>query len=235
MLQRVQKIIANAGICSRRKAEELIEQSKVRVNGNIIKIGNKADSLRDKIVVEGRELKVSRKEYVAFNKPADCLTTLLDPKGRKTIFEYLHFKERMIPVGRLDFKTEGLLLLTNDGDFANKVMHPRYEVDKTYRVFLDRKMEFKDLQNLREGVEIEDEQGKIKTKPVRANYASENKDVVDIIIHEGQNRIVRRMMTQLGYGVKRLIRTKVGIVELGELGIGRYRRLGYSEIRWFLK
>jgi 23S rRNA pseudouridine2605 synthase len=235
MLQRVQKIIANAGICSRRRAEQLIEQGKVRVNGIVIKIGDKAEPFRDKIIVEGREVKTCRKEYIAFNKPADCLTTLLDPRGRKTIFSYLNFKERMIPIGRLDFRTEGLLLLTNDGDFANRVMHPRYEVDKTYKVFLDRKLEFKDLQNLREGVEIDDEQGKIKTKPVRANYASENKDVVDIIIHEGQNRIVRRMMAQLGYNVRRLIRTKVGIVELGELGTGRYRKLGYSEIKWFLK
>ena len=231
MEERVQKIIANAGFCSRRKAEELIERGLVKVNGKVITIGSKADSSKDDIIVDGRRLKGGEKVYFAFNKPGDCLTTLDDPAGRKTIFHYIKLKDRVIPVGRLDFKTEGLLFLTNDGDFANRVMHPRYEVEKTYMAYLDKPFELKDVEKVKNGVELEG----TMTRPAKIRFASKDKDVVEITLHEGMNRIVRRIMEALGYNVKRLIRVKIGSVDIGDLLPGRTRKLSYQEIRQFMR
>ena len=231
MLERVQKIIANAGMCSRRRAEELIQDGKVKVNGAVITIGSKADVRKDKIIVDGREIRRTEKIYLAFNKPGDCLTTLDDPRGRKTIFSYIKLPDRVIPVGRLDFKTEGLLLITNDGEFANKVMHPRYEVEKTYMVFLDKAFEVADIDKLKKGMGIEG----IKTSPAKVRYASLDKKVIEVTIHEGRNRIVRRMMEELGYTVMRLIRTKVGTVDIGNLQPGKFRKMSYQEVRQFVR
>lgn len=231
MKYRLQKIIASAGVCSRRKAEELIRQGKVKVNGELKKVGDKADIFIDEIIVDGKKLSQPEKVYLAFNKPPDCLTTLHDPKGRKTILEYIKIKERVIPVGRLDFKTQGLIFLTNDGDFANKVMHPRYEVEKTYMVFLDRKVVHEDVEKLKSGVKLDD----YTTRPAKVRYGSPAHDVIEITIHEGQNRVVRNMMAALGYNVKRLIRVKIGNVELGDIAQGRYRKLSHREVQQFLK
>jgi 23S rRNA pseudouridine2605 synthase len=223
--QRVQKIISNAGMMSRRKAEEFIAQGRVRVNGKIIKLGDKAAE-EDKITVDGKQVSKRRKRYIMFHKPPNCLTTLDDPKGRRTIFSYVKEKERLIPVGRLDFLTEGLLLLTNDGDFANKIMHPRYEVKKNYMAFLDRPLSDNDRKKLEAGVVIE---GK-KTSPAKVTYESEDKDLVQVSIHEGRNRIVRKMLFSLGYKTKRLIRIKIGKLDLGDLPKGKYRELTKKEI-----
>ncbi|HII71971.1 TPA: rRNA pseudouridine synthase [Candidatus Woesearchaeota archaeon] len=231
MLQRVQKIIANAGITSRRRAEELIAEGKVKVNGKVIGLGDKADPDRDNIIVDGKKLELGKKLYVMFHKPVDCLTTLDDPKGRKTIFSYLPFKTRLIPCGRLDYKTEGLLLLTNDGDWANKVMHPRYEVEKTYLVTLDKEFRHEDLEKVKKGVWI-DEFG-AETRPAKVRYASEDKKTIEITIHEGKNRIVRRMMKAMEYNVARLMRTRVGNLDLGELRRGTHRKLSNKEIMMF--
>lgn len=227
MEYRVQKLIANAGICSRRKAEELIEAGKVKVNGQLITIGDKADPEKDRILVDGRPLSQPKKIYLAFNKPPDCLTTLDDPKGRRTIFHYLPKDDRIIPIGRLDFKTEGLLLLTNDGDFANRIMHPRYEVKKTYLVMLDRPFEKEHIAKLKAGIDIEDQ----RTSPAKVRYAHENREVIAITIHEGRNRIVRKMMKELGYNVKRLIRTRIGSIDIGDLAKGKYRNLSQQEVK----
>ena len=229
MFQRVQKIIANAGICSRRKAEDLIKAGKVKVNGNVIKIGTCSDPMQDLIIVDGKRLQRVPKLYLAFNKPPDCLTTLDDPKGRKTIMDYIKIRDRVIPVGRLDFKTQGLLFMTNDGDFANQVMHPRYEVEKTYMVFLDLPFSLDSVSKVKKGLELTD----VKTKPAKVRYMSPNKDVIELTIHQGNNRIVRRMMTQLGYKVNRLIRTKIGNVDLGSLKLGKTRKLSHKEVSEF--
>ncbi len=239
MLQRVQKIIANAGLMSRRKAEEVIAAGKVKVNGSVIGLGDKADPLKDVITLDGRKVELGKRLYIMFHKPVDCLTTLSDPKGRKTIFSYLPKNERLIPCGRLDYKTEGLLLLTNDGDWANKIMHPRYEVEKTYLVFLDKDFSKEDIVKLKKGIFLEDLD--FTTRPAKVRYAGffspsrskGKKDVIELTIHEGKNRIVRRMMKALGYGVKRLVRVKVGKLSLGELRPGKYRKLSKKEIDMF--
>lgn len=227
MEHRLQKIIANAGVCSRRKAEDLIEQGKVKVNGKVISLGDKADPDKDKITIWGKPLLQTKKIYLAFNKPPDCLTTLDDPRGRKTIFDYISKKERIIPVGRLDFKTEGLLLLTNDGDFANNVMHPRYEVNKTYVVHLDKPFTREAVEKLKKGIDVEDK----RTSPAKVRFANEKKDIIEVTIHEGRNRIVRKMMQELEYKVQRLIRVKIGNVALGTLPKGHTRNLSFQEVK----
>ncbi len=231
MEERVQKIIANAGYCSRRDAEELIIKGKVKVNGKAIKIGDKADSEKDEVTVDGKAITKTKKLYLAFNKPPDCLTTLDDPEGRKTILAYIKLPQRVIPIGRLDFKTEGLLLLTSDGEFANKVMHPRYEVRKTYNVYLDKEFLEKDAEQVRRGIKLED----FTTNTAEVRHISPKKDVIEIIIHEGQNRVIRRMMEALGYRVRQLRRIKVGTIELGDLPLGKWRELTPQEVEQFMK
>lgn len=149
--ERAQKIISNAGYCSRRKAEELIEKGLVFVNGNKIKLGDKAVAGKDEIIVNGKRLEFSKKIYLIFNKPYGYLTTTKDPKNSKTIMRFIKTKERVYPVGRLDKDSEGLLILTNDGDFANKIMHPRYEINKTYFVAVDKKISDENIKNLEGG------------------------------------------------------------------------------------
>ncbi|MBI5398491.1 rRNA pseudouridine synthase [Candidatus Woesearchaeota archaeon] len=231
VLERVQKIIANAGLMSRRRAEELIQQGRVKVNGQVIAIGSKADVLRDRIIVEGRPLQLQKRLYYAFYKPGDCLTTLDDPAGRKTIFHYIKSGERLIPVGRLDFKTEGLLLLTNDGDFANRIMHPRYETKKTYCAFLDKAISKENLAKIERGVQLEDGM----TAPAKARTRSPDGKEVEVVIHEGRNRIVIRVFNALGYGVRRLIRTHIGKLSLGNIKPGKMRELSYQEVQMLMR
>ncbi|MFC1723364.1 pseudouridine synthase [Nanoarchaeota archaeon] len=230
MAERVQKIISNAGMMSRRKAEDMIADGKVTVNGKVIGLGDQADRDKDVILVDGKKVELGKKLYIAFNKPGDCLTTLDDPRGRKTVFSYIPFKTRLIPCGRLDFKTEGLLLLTNDGDFANKIMHPRYEVKKTYVVWVDHDVSREHIDKLKEGVFLKEFE--IRTRPAKVRYGHDKK-TLEITIHEGKNRIVRRMLNALGYEVKRLMRIKIGMVDLGNLYKAKYRNLSRKEIDSF--
>ncbi|MBI4739152.1 rRNA pseudouridine synthase [Candidatus Woesearchaeota archaeon] len=231
VLERVQKIIANAGLMSRRKAEQLIQEGRVKVNGQIITIGSKADVLRDRITVAGKLIELQKRLYYAFYKPGDCLTTLDDPRGRKTIFHYIKSKERLIPVGRLDFKTEGLLLLTNDGDFANRITHPRYETKKTYYALLDKAISKQHLEKIEKGVMLEDG----ATAPAKARIRDPGGKLVELIIHEGRNRIVVRMFNALGYSVQRLVRTRIGKLSLGDLQPGKMRELSYQEVQMLME
>lgn len=224
-LERVQKTISNAGYCSRRKAELLIKKGLVKVNGTIITIGDKADPEKDEIEVEGTIIKLDEKKiYIALNKPKGYLTTLDDPRRRKTILELLDFKQRLIPIGRLDKDSEGLLLLTNNGDFANKVMHPRYEVKKTYEVITEKNISDSDLKKLTEGIIIDDK----KTSKAIVKRASPNKFL--ITIHEGRNRIIRRMVSHLNNEVLRLNRIAIGTIRLGNLRKRFYRHLTKKEV-----
>ncbi|TKJ17877.1 pseudouridine synthase [Candidatus Woesearchaeota archaeon B3_Woes] len=220
-MQRVQKLLSNYGYCSRRKAEELIIAGKVKVNNKTITIGDKA-SEEDKISVDGKTVNKEKKVYLMLNKPVKCVTALNDP-NHTTVMKYINVKERVFPIGRLDFYTSGLLLLTNDGDFANNIMHPRYEIKKTYQVELDKPITKDSLIEIEKGIDLEDG----KTSPAKVKKIKDN--IVEITIHEGRNRIIRRMVKKLGYSVKSLERIKIGNLSLGTLDQGEYRELTKQE------
>ncbi|MFA5141609.1 MAG: pseudouridine synthase [Candidatus Woesearchaeota archaeon] len=212
---RVQKLISNYGHCSRRKAEQLIAQGEVKVNGKLIKVGDKAKE-SDKITVSGKLLKPENKVYIIFNKPVGCLCAVKDAR-LKTVMDYIRVKERVFPIGRLDYNTCGLLLLTNDGDFANNVMHPRYEVRKTYLVGITRQMRGFEIQQIEKGMMLEDG----RTAPAKVRVVK--KDEIEITIHEGKNRVIRRMFDKLGIPIRFLMRVRIGKLQLGQLGPGKYK------------
>jgi 23S rRNA pseudouridine2605 synthase len=222
-LYRVQKLLSNYGYCSRRKAEKLIEQGMVKVNGKTITIGDKA-SEKDKISVDGKLINKEKKIYLIFHKPLKCVTALRD-KQYKTVIDYIDIKERVFPIGRLDYNTSGLLLLTNDGDFANSIMHPRYEIKKTYLVEVDRPVTNIGKKQLEQGVLLKDG----LTEPAKINIISPTS--FEIQIHEGKNRIVRRMVSALGYKVTSLSRVSIGKLPLGKLKLGGFRKLMPKEMK----
>lgn len=219
---RVQKLLSSYGYCSRRKAEDLIKAGRVKVNGKVIRIGDKATE-EDKISVDNKLVRKPARVYLMFHKPVGCVTALTDSRYR-TIMDYIRIKERVYPVGRLDYNTAGLLLLTNDGDFANKVMHPRYEVKKTYLAALDRPINDSKIKLIEKGVELEDG----LTTPSKVRKINEK--LVEITIHEGKKRIVRRIMASLGYKVLFLNRTRIGKLNMGDLAPRKYRRLTKREL-----
>lgn len=223
---RLQKAIAEAGICSRRKAEELIQHGHVRVNGELAKIGMNVDPATDKILVSGQYLRPESKVYLMLNKPRGYITTAADPYGRKHVLQLIHEPQRLFPVGRLDRDTTGLLLLTNDGEFANKIMHPRYEVSKTYEATLDRRIESEDLARINAGVMIDGVM--VKSHAVRVAPK-----VVRIVVHTGMNKEVKRIFKRIGYWVEALRRTEIQGVHLS-MKEGKYRHLVPSEIKKLL-
>lgn len=231
MEQRLQKILSQCGIASRRKAEEMILQGEVTVNGQIAVLGMKADPERDHIKVRGKILKtVHSKAYLLFNKPERCITSLSDPKKRPTIMDYLRgIKFRVYPVGRLDYNSEGLVLLTNDGELAHAILHPTRKIPKTYLVKIDGVLEDKDISQLKKGMKLEDG----ITAPARIEKVRKMKanSWVEITIHEGRKRQVRRMFERLGHPVIRLKRTRINGLILGDLPKGRYRYLTSGEIK----
>ena len=220
-MHRVQKLLSNYGYCSRRKAEELIKAGRVKVNNKTISIGDQAEET-DNLYVDGKPIQKHKKVYLMFNKPVGCVTALKDSEY-KTIMDYIKIKERVFPVGRLDFNTSGLLILTNDGDFANKIMHPRYEIKKTYLTKTHTKITLEHLKALEKGIELDD--GKTRPAKVKKNSDTE----IEITIHEGKTRIVRRMLKALDIKIKTLERIKIGKLELGNLATGRYKELSEQE------
>lgn len=231
MQERLQKLISQAGITSRRAAEELILAGRVTVNGAVVtELGSKADPARDTITVDGKPVRpVNTHLYILLNKPAGYMTTLDDPEGRPLVTSLLkEVNERVYPVGRLDYNTEGLLLLTNDGDWANKLMHPRHEIDKEYHVRVRGKAHKSQIDQLAAGVMLDDK----KTAPasVRLIKDGEQNDWLSITIHEGRNRQIRRMCEAVSLSVVRLKRVRYGNLELGELKSGQYRMLSEAEV-----
>ena len=221
--ERVQKILAAAGVDSRRKCEELIAQGIVTVNGKTIKLGDQADAALDDIRIEGDKINTKVKSiYLMFHKPVRTITTVSDMYERATVMHFLDQKyenTRLYPVGRLDRDAEGLLLFTNDGEFANRVMHPRYTIDKTYRVWLDQPFKRSDSRIIEDGMKLED--GWVRNMTLK----QVDKDCVEITLHVGRHKVVKRIFDALGYRVTRLIRIKVGDLALGTLKPGKSMEL----------
>jgi 23S rRNA pseudouridine2605 synthase len=231
VVERLQKILSRAGVASRREAEALIAAGRVAVNGVVVTaLGSKADAEKDRISVDGRPVRPSTaKLYVLLNKPVGYVTTMKDPQGRPIVTDLLKgVQERVYPVGRLDYNTEGLLLLTNDGDLANRLAHPRHEVEKEYLVRVRGGVAREQLQLLAAGVELED--GMTAPAVVHLVRESENNSWLSIAIHEGRYRQVRRMCEAVGLSVVRLKRTRYGFLQVGELKSGEYRLLSTLEV-----
>ena len=232
MTERLQKILASRGVCSRRKAEELLNAGRVSVNGNVAHLGESADPDTDEILLDGKPLP-SKSEYVyiMLNKPRGFVTTLSDEKGRKNAAQLVaDCGVRVYPVGRLDMDSEGLLLFTNDGEFANSLMHPKHEVDKTYRVVVDG-FTAENLEKLKQPVTLDGytirKPGVKLSRPPRTDGRAE----LLVTIHEGRNRQVRRMCAMAGMTVLRLIRVAEGSLTLGDLPKGKWRHLTEAEVR----
>lgn len=229
-MERLQKVLANAGIASRRKCEELIVAGRVSVNGRVVtELGTKVDPERQRITVDGKPIEiVTNKIVILMHKPTACITSVSDPEGRKTVMDYLPEKfARVFPVGRLDYDTSGLLLLTNDGELAHRLMHPSHELDKVYRVTVVGMPEKDVLKQLQEGIELED--GKTSPAKVQVLRHHPQESVLELTIHEGRNRQIRRMMEAVGYPVKRLKRVKFGPLTLKRVGPGHWRELDQVE------
>lgn len=228
---RLQKVLAAAGVGSRRACEVLIEQGRVEVDGRrVTEQGLRIDPDRQVIKVDGmRVVTAADRTYLALNKPRGVVSTMSDPDGRPCLGDYVEGRtERLFHVGRLDVDTEGLILLTNDGDLANRLAHPRYGVRKTYLAELSGPLP-KDLgRRLRAGIELDD--GPAAVDSFRVVGGSGNRIMVEIVLHEGRNRIVRRMLEAAGHPVQRLVRTRVGPVALGDLRTGRWRVLSRVEL-----
>lgn len=230
---RIQKIIADSGFCSRRKAEEYISSGEVKVNGRPCKLGDKADAVKDLITVNGERIFFSPKRklyYIMLNKPRGYVTTMSDEQGRRSVADLISdIDDRVYPIGRLDRNSEGLLLFTNDGDFANMIMHPSHHVSKTYRVTIQGAVSEDAIIKLSTGVEID---GKM-TMPAIVNVlvAEEKRTVLQMTISEGRNRQIRKMCEAVGLEVARLKRTSVGPLKLGMLKPGEHRELTKEELR----
>lgn len=231
MKERVQKLIAAAGLASRRQAERWIAAGRVTVNGRVAGLGDQADVDGDRIEVDGRSLRLEQpKVYLLLNKPAGYVTTARDPQGRKLVNDLLRdVKVRVFPVGRLDLNTEGLLLLTNDGDLAARLTHPRHQVAKTYLVRVRGALNAAAQKRLEEGVELED--GLTAPARVAKVRSSGSHTWLELTINEGRNRQVRRMCEAVGHSVSRLKRVGLAFLLLEGLRVGQYRHLTTGEVK----
>lgn len=228
-MERLQKVIANSGYCSRRKAEELIKNGKVMVNGKKIEeLGFKVDG-NDIITVENKILKKENKEYILLYKPRGVVTTTSDEKGRKTVLDLIETNKRLYPVGRLDYDTSGLLLLTNDGELTNVLIHPKNEIDKVYIAKINGIMNGFEIKTLEKGVLID---GK-KTVPCKVKVRKKEKDssIIELTIHEGKNHQVKKMFETIGFKVLKLKREKLAFLNLSGLKPGEYRYLSIKEVK----
>lgn len=230
-LIRLQKLLAQSGVASRRRCEELMLEGSVEVDGEVVtRLGTKVDPRTAVIRVEGRRLPpVSAHVYLALNKPRGVVSTMSDPEGRKTLQDLVEDRpERLFHVGRLDTDTSGLILLTNDGDFAQRMAHPSYEVDKTYVAEVEGEVFRRTIKALLEGVTLED--GPVTVKKAKVVESFRDKSIVELVIHEGRNRIVRRLLDSVGHPVRRLTRTAIGPVQLAGIPSGGMRELTIDEL-----
>jgi len=230
-LVRLQKLLAQSGVASRRKCEELMLAGSVEVDGEVVtRLGTKVDPTRAVIRVDGRRLPpVSAHVYLVLNKPRGVVSTMSDPEGRRTLSDFVADRpERLFHVGRLDTDTAGLILLTNDGDFAQRVAHPSYELEKTYVAEVDGVASRATVRRLLAGVELDD--GPVQVGAAKVVSTQGDRSLVELRIHEGRNRIVRRLLEQVGHPVRRLTRTAIGPVQLTGLRAGELRELTLDEL-----
>ncbi len=230
-LIRLQKLLAQSGVASRRKCEELMLAGLVEVDGEVVtRLGTKVDPTTAVVRVDGKRLPpVSPHVYLALNKPRGVVSTMSDPEGRRTLSDLVADRpERLFHVGRLDTDTEGLILLTNDGDFAQRVAHPSYELDKTYVAEVDGVVTKPTVRRLLSGVTLED--GPVDVSAARVVSSHGERSIVELVIHEGRNRIVRRLLDEVGHPVRRLTRTAIGPVLLRGLAQGGLRELTLDEL-----
>jgi 23S rRNA pseudouridine2605 synthase len=236
--ERLQKIISTAGVASRRAAEELITQGRVEINGEVVRtLGTKADPERDEIKVDGRRIKEQkRKRYILLYKPRGYVTTRSDPQGRPTVMDLLKgVKEYVYPVGRLDYDSEGLLLLTNDGDLAARLMHPSHEVEKVYEARVRGVPAPEDLERLAKGVVIDGRRTapakiRLAERPPKVTASGAEQTFVEVVLHEGRQRQVRRMFESIGHPVARLRRVRIGPIVDDDIPIGHWRELDPQEV-----
>ena len=235
-LERLQKVIAQSGYTSRRKAEQLIVDKRVKVNGQTIsELGTKV-SYKDTIEVDGIPLELEPRVYILLNKPRGYISSVNDDRGRKVVTDLINddIEERLFPVGRLDYNTSGLLLLTNDGDFAQKMIHPSNKVDKVYVAKINGIINKEDITKLKKGIFDKGEHLKCVNVRILKIDKLKKKSIVEITLHQGKNRQVRRMFEAIGYRVEKLKREKFGSLSLERLNPGEYRKLTFHEINKLL-
>ena len=230
-MERLQKVIAQSGVTSRRKAEELIKEGKVKVNGVVVtELGTKVSS-KDEIAVNDRIIEKEAKEYYLLNKPRGVVTTTSDDKNRKTVLDYINTEARIYPVGRLDSDTTGALLLTNDGECAKILMHPNNQVDKVYLAKLNGIIKGEQINELKSGVMLDDVLVKATRVKLKKVDPAKNTSMVEITIHEGKNHQVKRMFEAVGFLVDKLTRERIGVFQIKDLKSGEYRKLTPKEIQ----
>ncbi|MBW6409399.1 pseudouridine synthase [Clostridium weizhouense] len=232
MEERLQKYMASCGVASRRKCEEIILNEEVKVNGVLVnELGVKIDPLKDKVEYKGNIItKEERKVYIMLNKPEGYITSVKDEKGRKTILDLVHVKERIYPIGRLDYDSSGLIILTNDGDIYNKIIHPREELIKKYIAVVKGKISSRDIETFNTGIDI----GGYKTAPANLKVLNYDKGLstIEVSIHEGKNRQIRRMCAAINHEVISLNRISIGDIKLKYLKKGDWRELDKEELEY---
>ncbi len=235
---RLQKYLAECGLASRRKCEEYILERRVKINGKVAGLGTKINPEKDEIIFDNKKVEtVEKKVYILLNKPIGYVTTAKEQFGRKSVLDLIKVNERIVPVGRLDMYTSGALLLSNDGDFIYKVTHPKHEIDKTYTVTLTGIVSDEEVEELINGVKIEEDNYTTKPAKVKILKIDSEKQIsrLEITIHEGKNRQVRKMCEAIGKKVQALHRSKIGKLDVKDLKIGTWRYLTKQEISDILK
>lgn len=229
---RLNKFLSEAGVTSRRKSEELIKEGRVSINGNVVtSLSTKVNPFDDKVKLDGELLHREKKVYYLLNKPKGVITTTKDEKKRKNVVDLVKSSKKIFPVGRLDYDTTGVLLITNDGDFSNFLTHPRNNIEREYLVFLDKELDLKDKERLLQGIILD----KRKSKFTKVEFSQKNAARVRVTTVEGRNHFVKRMFHALDYEVKGLERTRFGIFSVGKLPPGKYRIVKQDEIKEILK
>lgn len=228
-MERVQKVIAESGYCSRRKAEELIKDNKVKVNGESISLGTKVSG-SDIITIDGKEIRKEIKEYYLLNKPRGVISTSSDDKGRKTVVDLINTDKRIYPVGRLDYDTTGALILTNDGELANILTHPKNQIEKSYYVKVEGKVNGEEIHILERGIKLENEFLKPDKVKFRKYDEKTNCTYLTIILHEGHNHEVKKLFEYIKHPVIKLKRESIAFLNVIDLKSGEYRKLNAKEV-----